>query len=89
MVKWELRFKKDAEKDSIKLKSAGLKQKADKLLSIIEIDPFCTPPPFEKLLADLKGLYSRRINKQHRIVYEIDINKNHIIIYRMFTHYGE
>ena len=89
MVKWELRFKKDAEKDSLKLRSAGLKGKADKILSMIENDPFYIPPPFEKLMADLRGFYSRRINKQHRIVYEIDKEKNQIIIYRMFTHYGE
>jgi Txe/YoeB family toxin of toxin-antitoxin system len=89
VVKWELRFKKTAEKDSLKLKSAGLKHKADQILSSIELDPFYIPPPFEKLMADLKGYYSRRINKQHRIVYEINRGKKEIVIISMFLHYGE
>jgi Txe/YoeB family toxin of toxin-antitoxin system len=89
MVKWVLCFKKEAEKDAKKINSAGLKPKVEKILSYIENDPFFIPPPYEKLLAELKGLYSRRINKQHRIVYEINKEKNEVVIHRMFTHYGE
>jgi Txe/YoeB family toxin of toxin-antitoxin system len=89
MVKWELRFKKDAEKDSLRLKSVRLKDKADKILAMMEQNPYINPPPFEKLLADLRGCYSRRINKQHRIIYEINQDTNQVIIYRMYTHYGE
>ncbi|MCS6244906.1 MAG: Txe/YoeB family addiction module toxin [Opitutus sp.] len=71
MVKWQLVYAKQALKDAKKLSSSGLKAKAEKLLEIISEDPFGNPPPFEKLVGDLSGAYSRRINIQHRVVYEV------------------
>jgi toxin YoeB len=69
MVNWQVVFTKQAQKDSKKLASAGLKTKAEKLLVIIKEDPYQSNPPFEKLVGDLHGAYSRRINIQHRLVY--------------------
>ncbi len=77
-----------AKKDSKKIEKSGLKQKVIELLNIIEINPYAYPPEFEFLQGKLKGYISRRINKQHRLIYKVD-NKNHIIkIVRMWTHYG-
>jgi Txe/YoeB family toxin of toxin-antitoxin system len=87
MVKWKLVYTKQAQKDAKKLKSANLKEKAILILRILEKDPRKSPPSFEKLVGDLTGAYSRRINIQHRIVYQI-IDNNHIVkIIRMWTHY--
>jgi toxin YoeB len=88
MVKWKLVYTKQAQKDAKKLKSANLQEKADNILKILEKDPLMSPPPFEKLVGDLTGAYSRRINIQHRIVYQI-IDNDHIVkVIRMWTHYA-
>ena len=70
LVSWTVVFTKQAQKDSKKLASTGLKPKAERLLKVLELNPFQTPPPYEKLVGDLAGAYSRRINIQHRLVYQ-------------------
>lgn len=87
MVKWELLFTRQAQKDARKLASSGLKPKAEELLEIIARDPFKTPPPFEKLVGDLSGAYSRRINIQHRLVYEVLPEVHAVKVLRLWTHY--
>jgi Txe/YoeB family toxin of toxin-antitoxin system len=87
MVEWQIVFTKQAVKDAKKLKNAGLKEKALKLLKIIETDPFTNPPRYEKLVGDLTGAYSRRINIQHRIVYQIYEAERKVKIIRMWSHY--
>jgi len=82
-----LAYSRQAQKDAKKLKAAGLKPKAEELLNILEINPFQTPPTFEKLLGDLAGTYSRRINIQHRLVYEVFEQEHVIRVLRMWTHY--
>lgn len=84
---WTLVFTKQAQKDAKKLSSSGLKGKAAKLLDTIKESPFQKPPPYEKLVGDLAGAYSRRINIQHRIVYQVLESENTIKILRMWTHY--
>jgi Txe/YoeB family toxin of toxin-antitoxin system len=84
---WSLVYTKQVQKDAKKLASSGLKPKAQALLAIIESDPFQNPPRFEKLLGDLSGAYSRRINIQHRIVYEVLEEQNIIKVLRLWTHY--
>lgn len=87
MVTWKLVFTKEAQKDARKLVSAGLRPKAEAILEILQRNPFQTLPAYEKLVGDLEGVYSRRINIQHRIVYQV-IEKHKIIkIIRMWTHY--
>lgn len=87
MVKWQVVYAKQALKDAKKLSAAGLKAKTEELLDILKIDPFQNPPPYEKLVGDLEGAYSRRINIQHRLVYEV-FKKEHIVrVLRMWTHY--
>ena len=81
--KYIIKFSKQADKDKIKLKNSGLDKNAKMILNLMIDDPFCYPPNYEKLTGDLTGLYSRRINRQHRIVYEVDKNKNEIHIIRM------
>ncbi|MBN1380230.1 MAG: Txe/YoeB family addiction module toxin [Deltaproteobacteria bacterium] len=85
---WHVVFTKQAQKDAKKIVQAGLKPQANRLLDLLREDPFRRPPPYEKLLGDLSGAYSRRINIQHRLIYQIleDINKVKII--RMWTHYA-
>lgn len=86
---WQLKFTKLAQKDAKKLAAAGLKPKAQQLLDILKQNPFTNPPSYEKLQGDFKGAYSRRINLQHRLVYEV-INSEHTVkIIRMWSHYGE
>jgi toxin YoeB len=86
-VKWQVVFAKHALKDAKKVSGAGLKDKAQALLDVLAQDPFQNPPPYEKLVGDLEGAYSRRINIQHRIVYEV-FKKEHIVrVLRMWTHY--
>ena len=87
MVTWDLVYSNYALKDAKKLSAAGLRDKAQVLLDILEIDPLQTPPPYEKLVGDLKGAYSRRINIQHRLVYEIFRKEKTVRILRMWTHY--
>ncbi len=84
---WELVYTKQAQKDAKKLAASGLKNKAQLLLEIIKNDPYQKPPPYEKLVGDLSGAYSRRINIQHRLVYQI-YEKEHVIkVIRLWTHY--
>ena len=87
MVGWGLVYSKQALKDAKKLKAAGLKPKAEGLLEILRIDPLRNPPSFEKLVGDLAGAYSRRINIQHRIVYEVFAKERTVRVLRMWTHY--
>ena len=84
---WQVVFTKQAQKDAKKLASAGLKSKAESLLEILSEDPYQTPPPFEKLIGDLSGAYSRRINIQHRLVYQIENDKKVVKVIRMWTHF--
>lgn len=86
-MSYKLIYTKQAQKDAKKLSASGLKPKALELLKIIEIDPYQTPPRYEKLLGDLSGAYSRRINIQHRIVYQVLEEENLIKILRLWTHY--
>jgi toxin YoeB len=87
VVSWRVVFSSAAKKDAKKLKAAGLKGKAQNLLDVLGCDPFEAYPPYEKLLGDLKGLYSRRINVQHRLVYEVFEKKKIVRVLRMWTHY--
>jgi Txe/YoeB family toxin of toxin-antitoxin system len=87
VVNWDLVYSSYALKDAKKLSAAGLRDKAHALLDILEIDPLQNPPPYEKLVGDLKGAYSRRINIQHRLVYEIFRKEKTVRILRMWTHY--
>ncbi|GHC77022.1 addiction module protein [Pseudorhodoferax aquiterrae] len=84
---WQLVFSKYAEKDAKKLVAAGLKPKTQALLRILASDPFQNPPPYEKLVGDLHGAYSRRINIQHRLVYEVFRAEHTVRVLRMWTHY--
>lgn len=87
LVNWKLVFTKQAQKDAKKLTSSGLKTKADILLKILQRDPFQSFPPFEKLVGDLAGAYSRRINIQHRLVYQVLPNIKTVKVIRLWTHY--
>lgn len=86
-MSWRVVFTKQAQKDAQKLASAGLKPKAEKLIEILKSDPFQKPPSYEKLVGDLSGAYSRRINIQHRLVYQILEKEKTVKIIRMWTHY--
>ena len=87
MVSWQLVFTRQAQKDAKKIAHSGLKAQAERLLEIIKEDPFKNPPPYEKLVGDLSGAYSRRINIQHRLVYEVLDDIKTIKVIRMWTHY--
>lgn len=87
MVAWNLAYSKYALKDAKKISAAGLRGKVEVLLGILVADPLQNPPPYEKLVGDLKGAYSRRINIQHRLVYEIFRKERTVRILRMWTHY--
>ena len=87
MVKYRLLYTKQAEKDAKKLTASNLAGKAKELLAIIQNNPYQNPPPYEKLLGDLCGAYSRRINIQHRLVYEVLEESKSIKVIRMWTHY--
>ena len=86
-MSWRVVFSKHAGKDARKLAAAGLKPKAQALLAILARDPFQTPPTYEKLIGDLAGAYSRRINIQHRLVYEVFPAERTVRVLRMWTHY--
>jgi Txe/YoeB family toxin of toxin-antitoxin system len=86
-VSWQVVFTKHAQKDAKNLVSAGLKDKAQHLLSILATNPFQNPPPYEKLVGDLGGAYSRRINIQHRLVYQVLEGERTVKVLRMWTHY--
>ncbi len=84
---WNLYYTKQAQKDAKKLKHSGLQRKAKELLEIVSSYPYQNPPPYEKLVGDLAGAYSRRINIQHRIVYQVIEKEKSVKIIRMWTHY--
>lgn len=86
-MSWKIVYTKQALKDAKRIESAGLKPKVVSLLSILRKDPFSSPPPFEKLIGDLSGAYSRRINIQHRLVYQVLSDHQTIKVIRMWTHY--
>jgi len=85
--RWRLLYTKQARKDARKLVASGLRPRAEDLLKILEEDPFRNPPRYEKLVGDLDGAYSRRINIQHRLVYEVDEETRAVKVIRMWTHY--
>ena len=87
MVIWNLAYSKFALKDAKKISAAGLRDKSQALLDLLQADPFQNPPPYEKLVGDLKGAHSRRINIQHRLVYEVFRKEKTVRILRMWTHY--
>jgi toxin YoeB len=86
-VSWRLLYTKAAQKDAKRLAAAGLKPRAEALLEILEQDPYRIPPPFEKLVGDLSGAFSRRINIQHRLVYQVMDEERVVKVLRMWTHY--
>lgn len=86
-MSWALVYTRQAKRDARKLAASGLKEKAQKLLAIIEEDPYQNPPPYEKLVGDLSGAYSRRINIQHRLVYQVYEVEQVVKVLRLWTHY--
>ena len=84
---WQVVYAKQALKDAKKLSASGLRPKAEQILDLLARDPFQNPPPYEKLVGDLAGAYSRRINIQHRIVYEVFAKQRTVRVLRMWTHY--
>ena len=84
---WQVKFSKEAEKDKKLLKSAGLEERAKKLLNVLSVNPYQNPPSYEKLVGNLKGYYSRRINIQHRIVYKVYDEEKIVVIHALWTHY--
>jgi Txe/YoeB family toxin of toxin-antitoxin system len=86
-VSWKVVFTKQAQKDAKKISSSGLKSKAEDILEILKQNPYQTPPPYEKLIGDLSGACSRRLNIQHRIVYQILNDEKTVKVIRMWTHY--
>jgi len=87
MVKWRIVYTRQARRDARKIVAVGLRPKAEKLLEILSKNPFQTPPPYEKLVGDLSGAYSRRINIQHRLVYQVLEEIRTVKVIRMWTHY--
>lgn len=86
-MSWQIVYTRQAQKDAQKLASSGLREKAKELLKIVESNPFQNPPPYENLIGDLAGAYSRRINIQHRLVYQV-LEENRVIkVLRLWTHY--
>jgi len=86
-VTWQIVFANAALKDAKKVATAGFKPKVQTLIGVLKTDPFQNPPPYEKLVGDLSGAYSRRINIQHRLVYEVFVQEHVVRILRMWTHY--
>lgn len=84
---WQVVYAKQALKDAKKLSASGLRPRAEQILNLLARDPFQSPPPYEKLVGDLAGAYSRRINIQHRIVYEVFLKQKTVRVLRMWTHY--
>jgi toxin YoeB len=87
MVKWKIVYTRQAQRDARKLAAAGHREKTEVLLGILSEDPFKSPPPYEKLVGDLSGAYSRRINIQHRLVYQVLEDIKTVKVIRMWTHY--
>ena len=88
MKEWRLVYTKQAQKDAKRLASSGLRPQAEAILEILSSNPFQTPPPYEKLVGDLRGACSRRINIQHRLVYQVLKGPRIVKVLRMWTHYG-
>lgn len=86
-MSWKVVFTKQAQKDAQKISSSGLKSKAEQIIELLKHNPYQTPPPYEKLIGDLSGAYSRRLNIQHRIVYQILNDEKIVKVIRMWTHY--
>lgn len=86
-MNWQLVYTKQAQKDAQKLAAAGLKDKAKALLAVIQENPYQTPPPYEKLVGDFAGAYSRRINIQHRLVYQVLQDEQMVKVLRLWSHY--
>ena len=86
-MSWQLVYTRHAQKDAKKLSASGLKPKAVEMLALLQQDPFQNPPPFEQLVGDLAGAYSRRINIQHRLVYEVLEQERTVKVLRMWSHY--
>ena len=86
-MSWRLVYTKQANRDAKKLSSSGLRPKAEELLEVLRANPYQNPPPYEKLVGDLAGMYSRRINVQHRLVYEIIEQERIVKILRLWSHY--
>ncbi len=86
-MKWTILFTRQAQKDAKKIASAGLRPNVEQLLKILSENPFQVPPPFEKLIGDLSGAYLRRINIQHRLIYQVLKDQGIVKIIRMWTHY--
>lgn len=86
-MSWQVVFSKHAQKDAQKLAAAGLKPKAQELLAVLGVDPFQNPPSYEKLVGNLAGAYSRRINIQHRLVYDVFTQEKTVRVLRMWSHY--
>jgi len=86
-VSWQLVFTKQAQKDAKNIAQSGLKPQVSRLLDLLRVDPFQNPPPYEKLVGDLSGAYSRRINIQHRLIYQILQDIHTVKVIRMWTHY--
>ena len=87
MVSWKIVFTKQAQKDAKKLSGSGLRSKAEEIIELLRQNPYQTPPPYENLVGDLSGAYSRRLNIQHRIVYQILNDDKAVKVIRMWTHY--
>ncbi len=87
MVNWKIFYVKEAQKDAKKLSALGLRLKTEDILQILKVNPFQTPPPYEKLVGDLKGAYSRRINIHHRLVYQVMKKSKSVKVIRMWGHY--
>ncbi|MGR8981121.1 MAG: Txe/YoeB family addiction module toxin [Gammaproteobacteria bacterium] len=87
LVSWEIIYTKQAQKDAKKLAAAGLKDKAQQILEILKNNPFQNPPPYEKLVGDLAGAYSRRINIRHRLIYQVLNNEKQVKVLRLWSHY--
>ena len=85
-MNWQIVYTRQAQKDASKLAAGGLKVKAQELLGILALDPYQSPPPFEKLVGDLAGAYSRRINIQHRLVYEVFTAEKTVRVLRLWSH---
>ena len=86
-MSWRIVYAKQAQRDAKKLNASGLRPKAEQLLSILSEDPYRNPPPFEKLIGDLAGAYSRRINIQHRLVYQVLDDRRTVKVLRLWSHY--
>ena len=84
---WQLRFSRQADKDSRNLRAVGLKSKAEAIFEVLQADPFKNPPPYEKLGGDMKGFYSRRLNIQHRVVYQVFKTEKIVLVLSVWSHY--